>query len=188
MKKIICFLLLALAVAGCEKEVVTPNGKLDPNATINIRPAPGTKLRSASASDTTHLTALQIVNMTTNMEFSFEGSRWDRGFAPLQRDTAIPCLKMWGSDIIDQEGLYHTKFIESSDCILIHIYHSDLPDQRIDTIAYIPNSVLSNAKDKIRAAFDAQNYTKCYALFDSAFVFIPITGEEWRELKAINQQ
>lgn len=53
-----------------------------------------------------------------------------------------------------------------------------------DTIAYIPNKILKAAQEAIIIAFEAEDYETCYALFDSAIVFVPITGAEYRKLKA----
>ena len=185
MKNLLFCLLLAIGLVSCAKdEIVT--GKLDPNATINLRYAASTSLlRSASA---VHLTALEIVKQTTNLKFTYNGELYGRGFADAQRDTITPMLKMWGTDIIAQDGTYEPIFIEATDCILQRVRFSYTPDQIVDTIAYIPNSILREAQVKIKAAYDAQNYTECYAMFDTVFVFIPISGSEWRALKALDQE
>jgi hypothetical protein len=167
---------LALAFAGCCEDE-TGTGLLDPNATIKIRPA-ASALRS-----TGHLTGLQIVQLTDGMYFQHDSVTYERGFSPAQRDTVEPCLKMWATDIIDQEGNYHTRFIEATDCVLIRIHNLDQESEWIDTIAYVPNQVLRSAQAIIKPAYDEGDYATCYQVFDSAFVFIPITGAEWRALK-----
>ncbi len=53
-----------------------------------------------------------------------------------------------------------------------------------DTIGYIPSVVLEKAKRDITEAFNADDYELCSALFEEAFTFVPITGEQWREKKA----
>lgn len=55
---------------------------------------------------------------------------------------------------------------------------------RFDTIAYIPNSVVLKARAEITEALNREDFTECYRLFDEAFVYVPITGEKWRALKA----
>lgn len=171
-----------LVLTGCNDE--TSDGLLDPNATIKIRPALVndhlSSLRSAN-----HLTGLDIVKQTDAMYFKYDSIIYDRGFHALQRDTIEPCLMMYGTDIIDQQGNYHPRFIESIDCVLIRIHDLDLESEWIDTIAYVPNEVLRSAQERIKAAYDVQDYTTCYQVFDSAFVFIPITGPEWRLLKEL---
>ena len=53
-----------------------------------------------------------------------------------------------------------------------------------DTIGYVPSLVLAKAREDITNAFNAEDYDLCSALFDEAFTFVPITGEQWREKKA----
>ena len=183
MKKI-TFILLALSLAfvGCEKK---GNKRLDPNATILLRPAKGVQLRSSDNPE--HLTALEIVQQTVTMIYNnfeiAEDGEIRRGFADAQRDYDIPALKMWGTDIIDQIGDYQTEFIGGHDFILVRGETFETED----TIAYIPNSVIKEARISIKAAYDAGDYAKVYKLFDTAFTFIPITGEEWRALKAAGE-
>ena len=51
-----------------------------------------------------------------------------------------------------------------------------------DTLGYIPNSVVMEARKKITEAFNRQDYEECYRLFDNAYKFRPITGEAYRKL------
>jgi hypothetical protein len=53
----------------------------------------------------------------------------------------------------------------------------------MDTIGYIPNSVMRSAETKIKAAYEAGDFESVRTLFFTAFTFTPITGDEWRELK-----
>jgi hypothetical protein len=217
MKKSIGLLfivLLALAGSSCNDEV-PDKGKLDSNAMICLRPAPGTTirfgkspaLRSARLSNG-HLSALEIVKQADGVWFWNEPiyghQAVSRGFDNLQRDTLSPALKMWGTDIISQYGLYVPDFIEGVDCILDRIlyvdpvtkdtaslnYYADEPYAILsevrtwmDTIAYIPNSVLRNAELQVKAAYANGDYTTVYKIFNEAFTFTPITGAEWRALK-----
>lgn len=57
-----------------------------------------------------------------------------------------------------------------------------------DTIGYIPNRVVDQAEAAIHTAFEAEDYDECMRLFEQAYIFIPITGAEWRALKAKNEQ
>lgn len=82
-------------------------------------------------------------------------------------------------------GEYVPAFIESTDVVLTR---GSYDDKTADTIAYISNQVMQDAQKIIKAAYDAGDYATCYAEFDKAFTFIPITGEEWRALKAENKQ
>lgn len=52
MKKILFSLIVLLAFASCEKDKIEiDKGKLDPNATITIRPAEGVKTRATISGD-----------------------------------------------------------------------------------------------------------------------------------------
>ena len=53
----------------------------------------------------------------------------------------------------------------------------------LDTLGYIPNSILKKAQQDIQVAYTKQDFETCYSLFDTAFRFYPITGEKWRALK-----
>jgi hypothetical protein len=172
MKKIL-FLLLAVALfVNCDpKDVPEPKGKFDPNAMITIRPAKGVQLRSTVPG----LTATEIVEQTVNIKFqsqwwsnvySEEPKELSRGFAEAQRDLTIPALKMWGTDIIAQDGSFMKEFIYGTD-----VY---LTDNNNDTIGYVPQSVINSARTLIEAAYDDENYTEVYRLFDEAFTFLPI--------------
>jgi len=189
MKKIILLFLVSVLFASCGKDnTPASTGKWDSNAMINLRPAAGTK----ALGDSMHLSALEIVKQTANLKFInvavYGNQVVGRGFSEVQRDTVSPMLKMWGTDIIDQEGNYVPDFIEASDCVLQRIFNGDKPNMVIDTIAYIPNSVLRLAESQIKTAYAVKDYTTCYKIFNDAFIFIPITGKEWRALKAQNLQ
>lgn len=178
MKKL--FLLLCLiATMSCTKD---NNGKLNPDAMISIWPKGAVKTKATDG----HLSNYEIVKQTFNLSFyntSMGSGNLVRGFAPAQRDTINVRLLMWGTDIIGQFGDYITEFIDGYDFVLRRNL-TTLPATPIyDTIAYISNDVILNARDRIKAAYDANNYTAVYAAFDSVFTFVPITGAEWRELK-----
>lgn len=169
----------ALAFVGCEKS----DGKLDPNATISIRPAAGVKLRSTNPE---HLTALEIVQQTNNMAFISPSINRPsmRGFSDAQRDLNpdAPRLKMWGTDIIENNGNLADEFILAKNVVLTIDYRIIDGSDRIDTIAYIPNTTLQDAYAIIKPAFDSGDYETVYQVFDNAYRFTPITGAEYAEL------
>lgn len=174
MKKILFFILALGLLTSCEKDDSPDKGKLDPNAMITIRPAAGVQLKATVPG----LTATEIVDQTVNIKFksqwwsnvySDEPKELARGFAEAQRDLSIPALKMWGTDIISQEGDFMKEFIYGTD-----VY---LTDNHNDTIAYVPQSVINNARSLIEAAYNDENYTEVYRLFDEVFTFLPIESE-----------
>lgn len=177
MKKIL-FLLLAVAVsfASCdpEKDVPDVKGKLDPNAMITIRPAKGVQLRST----VTGLTALEVVQNAVNIKWTshYAGNAYfetpkhiARTFMDSQRDFNTPSLKMLGIDVITSEGEYYKDLTYATDVVITDVNN--------DTIAYIPDKVINNARPLIEAAFNSENYTECYRLFDTAFVFLPYPNQ-----------
>lgn len=172
MKKILLLLTIALALlTGCEKDPVVDKGKLDPNAMILIRPAKGVQTRAQVAG----LTGLEVVEQALNIKWQ---SHWNsnvyyddakdvaRTFMESQKDYETPALKMLGIDVITMEGDYYRD--------LTYAFNVVITDVNNDTIAYIPDGVISAAKTKIEAAFNDENYTEVYRLFDEAFTFLPV--------------
>lgn len=172
------FIFFIFILASCEKE--DNKGKLNPNALISIRPAANVK---------SYLSAKEIVKKTWDMSFypKYATLPGSRGFSPNQRDTVNVRLLMWGTDIIDQFGKYTGEFIEGKDFVLRIDVNLTARPPVYDTIAYIPNSVITEARTKIQTAFADSNFVEVYRLFDVAFTFTPITGPEWRALRAAGQ-
>ncbi|MEG1623043.1 MAG: hypothetical protein RR330_06710, partial [Alistipes sp.] len=140
----------------------------------------------------THLTALEIVQQVNNLSynnFKYFPTVLDglvRGFAYTQRDYVNERLMMWGDDIIvSTDGSLNNGFIAGEDLILNRVI--DEQKGTMDTIAYIKNATLRTAEAAIRKAYAEKDYATIYKLFDEAFTFVPITGAEWRALKAKNE-
>lgn len=192
MKKLFLLLAIAAIVVSCKTDEPT-EFKIKDTDMISIKPAASAKsvaMKAKSVDD--HLSALEIVKQTTEISLimhggSYEGIKAGRSFASEQRDTVStpPKLLMWATDVIDLNGNLQVGvggFVDATDVVLVH-YELDTPALR-DTIAYIPNSILRTAEIAIRAAYEAKDIEACYTLFNTAYTFIPITGYEWRELKA----
>ena len=62
-----------------------------------------------------------------------------------------------------------------------------LPVTTWDTIAYVPNAQMEAAEPLVRAAYARGDYDECYRILEKAYTFIPITGAQWRKLKAANK-
>jgi len=192
MKKIYLALFAALFfLFSCEREVEQPF-VLDAGTVVKILPDmsgwPITRADSdtiaASDSSFVHLSPLEIVKETIGLSFQnpglFGGAPTNAGFNSWQRDTLAepPYLKMFATDIINDSGLV-PDFIESEDIIFFRVVND-----QIDTVAYIPNAVIRAAEVDVKAAFEAQSYDSVYVLFNEAFTFLPVTGPEWRAIKA----
>jgi hypothetical protein len=189
MKKLFILASLVLFFAACEKTFL-----MDSTATISIRPdlsawdSPQRVKGEDQPAASEYLSPLEIVRQAVGISFQnvalFGNQAADRGFADMQRDTISdpPCLLMYGTDIIRQSGEYTPEFIEGTDCILFRAYNN-----KRDTIGYIPNSVMRQAEELIKVAYAANDNLEVYRIFNEAFTFLPITGAEWRALKASEQ-
>lgn len=175
MKKIILFLcMILLVLASCDKKEIPDKGKLNPDAMILIKPAPGVR------STVSGLTALEIVKQGDQIKYQsrYFDNRYNeeeiytprRMFSDAQRDLTIPALKMFGIDVINQRGEYIRDFTYATDVV---ITNSDN-----DTIAYVPDKVINEARLKIEAAYKDENYTEVYRIFNEAFTFLPFPTKE----------
>lgn len=186
MKKILFITVLAAIFAACEPNEPKAFSIKDTDM-ISIRPAASAANapQKVKANDA-HLSALEIVKQTTIIctpEF-------ERSFIKEQRDTASipPKLLMWATDVITLDGKLVERdwqtsgWIDASDVVFVRI-----TDNVRDTIAYIPNQVLRSAETAIRAAYEEKDIEECYRIFNEAYTFTPITGAEWRALKANGQ-
>lgn len=196
MKKIyLPLLVFAVMLFSCDRQVQP--FVLDPDATIKLRPdLSGWQITrsdsdSIAAPDTVYspyLSPIEVVRQALGISFYnyalFGNQAVDRGFHTMQRDTISdpPCLMMYGTDIITQLGEYTPEFIEGEDCVLVRVVNNER-----DTIAYIPNNVMRTAESQIKIAYDAQDYEEVYRIFNEAFTFLPVTGPEWRAIKAAEQ-
>ena len=177
MKKIL-FLLLAVALfVNCDPkpEVEIDKGQLDPNAKIVLRPDKSVRTRAIIGG----YTGLQVVQEALNIYWRshwFDNRYYDdekiiaRTFIEELKDYNKPALLMWGTDIISQEGDFTKDFIYG--------YSVVITDVNNDTIAFVPDSVINNARPLIEAAYNDKNYTECYRLFNEAFTFLPFPAEE----------
>ncbi len=177
--------LVAMTFTACGSDdtpATKTRGRLNPNAMVLIKPADGVR------ADGELLSAKEIVKKAINLKLwtSYSESQdWEeynyiRTFSDNQKDTISPALKMWGVDIIAQQGYFVKDFLFGRDIVVTGTGG--------DTLAYVPNAVLRDAQVQITKAYNDSNYTEVYRLFDEAFKFIPITGEQWRELKKQGKQ
>lgn len=180
MRAIIIILLSGLIAltSCCKSNEDRPNILKDATLNINVRDG----LRSEGNGQTL-LTPREVVEKTDIMEFipsKHKDRIASRGFSDAQRDLKNNRLKMWAEDIIlDRGGTVEleTTFLLARDVILIDA------GEKSDTIAYIPNDILEKAYKDIRVAFDQKDYQRVYDLFEKAYTAIPITGEQYKELK-----
>lgn len=211
-KSLILVALVLVTIVSCtSNDEPKKVFKVDPTAMINIRISKNAvkSLTGKSVISDQHLSALEIVKQTANLNFYniavFGNQQVGRGFSMPQRDTITPMLKMWGTDIISDKGELVNEFLEGNDVVLERLFFVINKDTLLynpiknwplehyatkvirDTVAYIPNSVMNNARTQIKAAFSNNDHQEVYRLFNEAFTFIPINGKEYRALKKLGQ-
>ena len=175
---------MMLLFIACESDNSKPKFRLDPNAKVYVK----AQISSKSAD---HLTPLEVVKKATVLNFhndllssSYATATW------VGKDTisAEPALLRWGKDIIyDTDGYGHyglqTDFIYGYDMVICSGAMVN-GQPRYDTLAYIPNANITAAREAILEALEAKDTVAVYGIFKDAFKFTPITGAEWRALKA----
>lgn len=196
MKKIFLLALVATILTACDKgddgfvydinRLVTIQGVDRPTPQANER---GLKVYAngqrrltakevckASYDAGTELWLCNPIDFPTNIDYYT-----CRGFGAHQIDTINDRLYMNGTDILREyeiEGIVLiTEFLNGYD---MYIRKSLAPH---DTIAYLPNARIEAVRDRIFDAYDNGDYERIYTLFDSAFVFYPCTGAEFKALK-----
>lgn len=121
-----------------------------------------------------------------SMRRDFENKRflWSGGYV-IETDPDVPGWSQLGLFITDAEDVVFAVPVDNNTGEWI-----DLSDPlwsqyscHFDTLGYIPNRILKKAQQDIQEAYASGDFETCYRLFDTAFVFIPITGERWRALK-----
>jgi hypothetical protein len=146
---------------------------------------------SLSASKSAHLTPKEIAKQATYIVYRVKDNGWNVGknfVFDKQRDTVNGIIIRYAWDILDPSNYaLDSTFITGKDMVVERYLNgwteaNGINWPYIDTIAYIPNSVLKNAYDLIIPAFKSQNYQAVYDIFNEKFVFLPITGVEYREL------
>jgi hypothetical protein len=192
MKKALILLAIIFAIVSCSKDEKPSRFRLDSSAMIYIKPNQNSNSKKLSFSgkySSEHLSNLEIVKLGTTMRFyndSLSNNECVGGFAGKDTISAVPAFLRYGTDIINENGFGKPylvpDFIYAYD-IVIEIFKSNTDH---DTIAYIPNAVIENARLNIKAALAAKDTASVYTIFNSAFTFIPITGSEYRELKRQN--
>lgn len=177
---------MMLLFIACESDNSKPKFRLDPNAKVYV------KGQVSASKDANHLTPLEVVKKATVMNgFNLEVA----GTSPITwtwvgKDTisAEPALLRWGTDIIydtDGYGNYglQREFIYAFDLVICSGAMVN-GQPRYDTLAYIPNANITAAREAILEALEAKDTVAVYGIFKDAFKFTPITGAEWRALKA----
>lgn len=209
MKQLIFMLLALVALTSCKKEV--PN--LDPYARLALNAS----TVAPKATPAAPYSMETVVRYAFETMFWYDDSAYpDRPARQAIPEHDLTNLKFWIGEAqsviyVDKSGTPQLGWLANSnlrDLVVVAIYgekdptswidaykYFDLterPDspkyKHYDTIGYVPNRVIKAAEAEIHKAFNAGDYEKCTQLFETAYVFQPITGAEWRALKAKNEQ
>ena len=207
MRKTLLLLLAALPAlfVACHKDSPEQPQKqvYDGLRPVPIRAAQGT--RAYIYGDM--LTGKQVVQQTWSMEGTRpDGSNTGKAFTAEMRDTVNPALKLLMKDVVyttfeDEKPLLEGFFLTLRDVVFcrdLYVANGDttfcgyekdysgplVNPTQMDTIAYVPNAQLERAEPLVRAAFAKGDYEACYKILEKAYTFIPITGAQWRKLKA----
>lgn len=195
MKTLIITLLIALAFASCKDD----DFKL--NDTIRLTGVQSSPVRSAEMTDS--LAFITRYAWHCSVFSQEDNARRTRTFGLLEewtahRDTVNNRLLLIGIDVIygDKLGGF---VVDYSDILLIAFIAPDgkyihpraagdygpvVFEFPTDTVGYIPNRVVLDARTKITAAFNDGDLAEVQRLFDEAFIFKPTTGAKWLALKA----
>ena len=178
-KTILMLVLVGVALTACEKKNEPYQFKGTEQIYLNGVDQP--KLKST----TKQYTVAEIVR---NEYVQLVNSMQTRGFAEGQRDTINNRLMMWADDILTVNGEILYEFIGQTNTHLIipngELDPSGLLGFKWDTVGYIPQSVIDNARVQIETLYEQERYDEIYELFHTAFVFYPCTGEEYKQIVA----
>ena len=178
MKKVIYLFVVVLLMAACKGN--EPKKKVfDSNAMIVIRGQQGQQgVSPAQRAMIDGLTDLEIVQKAGNIKWT---SHWSlnyyekkpvtiaRTFGDKDKDFNKPALLMQGVDIIGyDEG---KNFLYKG---FLYGYDVFITDTLNDTIAYVPNEVLENARKPVEEAWERGDYDAIYRMFNEAFTFLPV--------------
>lgn len=181
MKHLITCAVAILALTACNKQ---KNDPWNDSAMVSISPAQGVTIGKADLPENPErLSAIEVVKQAELITCRQPGQDYppSRGINDDSRDFENVRLLMYSSDVIGQTGDLGEFLLVAEDVVFTTLNERN---ERKDTLAYVPNRVLRDAAVKIREAYAAKDYQTCYNLFEKAYTFIPITGAEWRELKA----
>ena len=177
MKKVIYLFVVGLLMAACKGN--EPQKKVfDSNAMIVIRGQQTQGGSPAQRAMIDGLTDLEIVQKAGNIKFTShwagssyyeKASEMARTFGDKDKDFNKPALLMQGVDIIGYDG--EKNYIYKD---FLYGYDVFITDTLNDTIAYVPNEVLENARKPIEEAWERGDYDAIYRMFNEAFTFLPV--------------
>ena len=188
--------LTVLALTACNGD--KPKGQLKQGAMIYVNVKNGNlKSMDVRATDGDNkdglLTPREIVETATAMVFAHPDGRKNTNIsiAPQQTDVENARIKMWGEQVIREDGTLNEYFITLRDVRIVAPNKLDKDGKMIpdfNVTGYIPNEVMERAEKEIRKEYAAGNYDKVYKLFQDAYTATPINLEMWEALQKEGKQ
>lgn len=195
--RLMAVLAVVMAVTACNGKD-KPNGRLEQGAMLYINVKNGNlKSMDVRATDGDNkdglLTPREIVETATAMVFAHPDGRKNTNIsiAPQQKDVENARIKMWGEQVIREDGTLNEYFITLRDVRIVAPNKLDKDGKMIpdfNVTGYIPNEVMERAEKEIRKEYAAGNYDKVYKLFQDAYTATPINLEMWEALQKEGKQ
>ena len=204
MKHFVLFMMFALFCAACSKENdEKENEKNNPFVLdflikvtgVNSLPVKSEKIKDSLAFITRYAWEVSVFSKEYNSRANRAFGLGSDGEWLFLRDTINNKLMFTDIDVINngRPGYFIVDYTDIlflgriKDGVLVHAkdaYTVDFSQEPIfDTLAYIPNRIVLEAREKITKAFEAKNYEECQRLFNEAYIFIPTTGTKWKAMK-----
>ncbi len=183
MKK--CFLIMVmvgLAFAACKKDAEPYKFKetVEP-LILDFVERPNSKYSVAEV----------VRNPYVAMLFRYESAGSEdvycKHFAHESHDTINNRLLMQSSDILTEDGRLVYDFIGARDVYLAFVDYTkggDNTNINGDTVGYVPQSAIDNARVQIEELYAQEQYDEIYEVFRKAFTFYTCTGEEYKQIVA----
>lgn len=188
--RLLAVLAVVMAVTACNGD--KPKGQLKQGAMIYVNVKNGNlKSMDVRATDGDNkeglLTPREIVEQAGMFLFTHPDGKKNSNISilPEQKDLENERIKMWGEQVIHEDGTLNEYFITLRDVRILAPNKLDkdgnmLPEDNV--VGYIPNEVMERAEKEIRKEYAAGNYDKVYKLFQDAYTAIPINLEMWEAL------
>lgn len=178
MKKTILLLaLVGVALAACEKKDEPYQFK---TGEVYLNGVEQPKFKSTTTQHSLYEIVREpdiLIEWQFDMWNSGNYDTFIRGFDMWRcRDTINNRLLMSSNDILTAEGELIPDFIYGKD-VHLRIMNGD-------TVGYIPQSVIDNARVQIETLYEQERYDEIYELFHTAFTFFTCTGQEYKDIMA----
>lgn len=103
------------------------------------------------------------------------------------RDTINDRLLWQATDILTADGRLSKCFIYAKNMFftvgdIVGGEDNARDNPKLDTVGYIPNATIIEARKHIEELYDAEKYDEIYEYFHHAFEIIPCTGSEYKAL------